>query len=106
MELSTTWCTAVQCALNEHAHTNEHVRTGTNPHHSIEHTQVLKLARVSTHRHKPHHSQERAHVSTRARPCVPHLQDTWDMRWADDNPELFAVMEKTRMYIFRWDWDL
>lgn len=23
------------------------------------------------------------------------------MRWADDNPELFAVMEKTRMYIFR-----
>lgn len=23
------------------------------------------------------------------------------MRWADDNPELFAMMEKTRMYIFR-----
>uniref|UniRef100_A0A7S3VHU1 Anaphase-promoting complex subunit 4 WD40 domain-containing protein n=1 Tax=Dunaliella tertiolecta TaxID=3047 RepID=A0A7S3VHU1_DUNTE len=28
-------------------------------------------------------------------------KDTWDMKWADDNPELFAVMEKTRMYIFR-----
>ena len=28
-------------------------------------------------------------------------KDAWDMRWADDNPELFAMMEKTRMYIFR-----
>ena len=32
---------------------------------------------------------------------LPPLQDAWDMRWADDNPELFAMMEKTRMYIFR-----
>ena len=23
------------------------------------------------------------------------------MKWAEDNPELFAMMEKTRMYIFR-----
>ncbi len=23
------------------------------------------------------------------------------MCWADDNPELFAVMEKNRMYVFR-----
>ncbi len=23
------------------------------------------------------------------------------MKWADDNPELFAMMEKTRMYICR-----
>ena len=23
------------------------------------------------------------------------------MKWADDNPDLFAIMEKTRMYIFR-----
>lgn len=23
------------------------------------------------------------------------------MRWADDNPELLAVMEKAKMYIFR-----
>ena len=28
-------------------------------------------------------------------------KDVWDMRWSDDNPELFALMEKTRMYIFR-----
>jgi hypothetical protein len=28
-------------------------------------------------------------------------KDVWDMRWADDDPELFALMEKTRMYIFR-----
>ena len=27
-------------------------------------------------------------------------KDVWDVRWADDNPSLFAVMEKTRMYIF------
>ena len=23
------------------------------------------------------------------------------MMWSDDNPELFAMMEKTRMYVFR-----
>eukprot|EP00760_Papus_ankaliazontas_P001905 PhM_4_TR10728/c0_g1_i1/m.13047/K19674/WDR35, IFT121; WD repeat-containing protein 35 len=28
-------------------------------------------------------------------------KDVWDMKWATDNPELFAIMEKTRMYIFR-----
>ncbi|KAJ8321655.1 hypothetical protein KUTeg_000126 [Tegillarca granosa] len=28
-------------------------------------------------------------------------KDVWDMKFADDNPELFAMMEKTRMYIFR-----
>jgi WD repeat-containing protein 35 len=28
-------------------------------------------------------------------------KDVWDMKWADDNPELFAMMEKTRMYICR-----
>ncbi|XP_067931487.1 WD repeat-containing protein 35-like [Watersipora subatra] len=28
-------------------------------------------------------------------------KDVWDMRWAEDNPELFAMMEKTRMYVFR-----
>lgn len=28
-------------------------------------------------------------------------KDVWDMRWATDNEELFAMMEKTRMYIFR-----
>eukprot|EP00238_Polyblepharides_amylifera_P008608 CAMPEP_0196598138 /NCGR_PEP_ID=MMETSP1081-20130531/94147_1 /TAXON_ID=36882 /ORGANISM="Pyramimonas amylifera, Strain CCMP720" /LENGTH=1154 /DNA_ID=CAMNT_0041923789 /DNA_START=199 /DNA_END=3663 /DNA_ORIENTATION=- len=28
-------------------------------------------------------------------------KDTWGMCWSNDNPELFAIMEKTRMYIFR-----
>ncbi|XP_037550969.1 WD repeat-containing protein 35 [Nematolebias whitei] len=28
-------------------------------------------------------------------------KDVWDMKWANDNPDLFAMMEKTRMYIFR-----
>lgn len=28
-------------------------------------------------------------------------KDVWDMKWARDNPDLFAVMEKTRMYVFR-----
>lgn len=28
-------------------------------------------------------------------------KDVWDMKWASDNGELFAMMEKTRMYIFR-----
>ncbi|XP_063298196.1 WD repeat-containing protein 35 [Pelobates fuscus] len=28
-------------------------------------------------------------------------KDVWDMQWANDNPDLFAVMEKTRMYVFR-----
>ena len=27
-------------------------------------------------------------------------KDVWDTCWADDNNELLAVMEKTRMYIF------
>ena len=28
-------------------------------------------------------------------------KDVWDMKWATDNPDLFAMMEKTRMYVFR-----
>ncbi|TPX70337.1 hypothetical protein SpCBS45565_g01735 [Spizellomyces sp. 'palustris'] len=28
-------------------------------------------------------------------------KDVWDIRWSEDNPELFAIMEKTRMYVFR-----
>jgi WD repeat-containing protein 35 len=28
-------------------------------------------------------------------------KDAWDVMWADDNPNVFAVMEKTRMYVFR-----
>jgi len=28
-------------------------------------------------------------------------KDVWNMKWASDNPELFAIMEKTRMYVLR-----
>lgn len=28
-------------------------------------------------------------------------KDVWDVKWANDNPDLFAMMEKTRMYVFR-----
>lgn len=28
-------------------------------------------------------------------------KEVWDLKWAEDNPEQFAIMEKTRMYIFR-----
>lgn len=28
-------------------------------------------------------------------------KDVWDLKWAKDNPDLFAMMEKTRMYVFR-----
>lgn len=28
-------------------------------------------------------------------------KDVWDIKWAKDNPKLFAVMERTYMYIFR-----
>ena len=35
--------------------------------------------------------------------CIELLdrKDVWDLKWAEDNPDLFAMMEKTRMYIFR-----
>jgi hypothetical protein len=34
---------------------------------------------------------------------VPNFErkDVWNMKWADDNPNLLAVMEKGRMYILR-----
>ncbi|KAJ3140913.1 WD repeat-containing protein 35 [Physocladia obscura] len=28
-------------------------------------------------------------------------KDVWDIKWAADNPESFAIMEKTRMFIFQ-----
>ncbi|KAI9007103.1 hypothetical protein BC832DRAFT_554249 [Gaertneriomyces semiglobifer] len=28
-------------------------------------------------------------------------RDVWDIRWSDDDPDLFAVTEKMRMYVFR-----
>lgn len=34
---------------------------------------------------------------------VPNFErkDVWNIKWADDNPNLLAVMEKARMYILR-----
>lgn len=29
------------------------------------------------------------------------VQDVWSMMWSEDSPDLFAMMEKGRMYIFR-----
>jgi len=28
-------------------------------------------------------------------------KDVWAMKWAADNPDLLAIMEKTRMYVLR-----
>lgn len=28
-------------------------------------------------------------------------KDVWALKWASDNPELLAIMEKTRMYVIR-----
>lgn len=28
-------------------------------------------------------------------------KDVWAMCWASDNPQLLAIMEKTRMYVFK-----
>lgn len=32
---------------------------------------------------------------------INHRNDAWDLRWSDDDPDLYAVMEKSRLYIFR-----
>ncbi len=29
-------------------------------------------------------------------------KDVWDVMWAQDNPDLFATMERTYMYIFKY----
>lgn len=40
-------------------------------------------------------------VATSGDPSKFERKDVWDMKWANDNPNLFAMMEKTRMYVFR-----
>lgn len=40
----------------------------------------------------------KAAVALRAREFS--RKDTWDMCWADDDPDLFVTMEKTRMFVF------
>lgn len=44
---------------------------------------------------------ETGEVSTGADVPGFERKDVWDMQWAEDNPELFAIMERTYMYIFR-----
>lgn len=39
--------------------------------------------------------------STAGDPSKFERKDVWDMKWANDNPDLFSMMEKTRMYVFR-----
>ncbi|KAJ7522936.1 hypothetical protein O6H91_18G031500 [Diphasiastrum complanatum] len=43
------------------------------------------------------------HGSTKASKKVDEFKrkEVWNMKWADDNPDLIAVMEKTRMYVLR-----
>ena len=31
----------------------------------------------------------------------PFLQDVWNMKWSDDDPDLFAAMEKNKMVVLR-----
>jgi WD repeat-containing protein 35 len=33
--------------------------------------------------------------------CEIERKDVWDVKWAIDNPDMFAIMEKTRLYIFK-----
>lgn len=43
-------------------------------------------------------------ISGSTSPEVPNSfqrRDVWSMKWASDDPELLAIMEKTRMYIIR-----
>ncbi|CAN7998731.1 unnamed protein product [Ixodes hexagonus] len=39
--------------------------------------------------------------SSQGEPLPFERRDVWDVKWAKDNSELFALMEKTRMYVFR-----
>lgn len=50
---------------------------------------------LACHSHAVHFTARKCNVP---HPVLP--QDAWDMRWADDNPELFAMMEKTRMWVW------
>lgn len=46
-------------------------------------------------------SGEAEEGSSASDPSKFERKDVWDMKWANDNPDLFAMMEKTRMYVFR-----
>lgn len=46
-------------------------------------------------------TEHAAHVSTENETHKLERKDVWAMCWASDNPQLLAVMEKTRMYVFK-----
>jgi hypothetical protein len=47
------------------------------------------------------HLQKEVHQDIPSRCSEGSPSKVWNMRWATDNPDLFAIMEKTRMYIAR-----
>lgn len=60
----------------------------------IDSTGVLTLIEISeNHLAKGQNSPETLHSFQR--------RDVWTMKWASDDPELIAIMEKTRMYVIR-----
>ncbi|XP_024366604.1 uncharacterized protein [Physcomitrium patens] len=52
---------------------------------------------------QPHGVKEKQGTAVRLTNKVPNFErkDVWNIKWADDNPNLLAVMEKARMYILR-----
>ena len=50
---------------------------------------------------KSQFSHETSGMYLRSRMGWQSGSEVWNMRWATDNPDLFAIMEKTRMYIAR-----
>ena len=40
-------------------------------------------------------------IDLHAQKLAMERKEVWDFHWARDNPDLLAIMEKTRMYIIR-----
>lgn len=60
----------------------------------IDSTGVLTLVEMSEDNTlKESTNEESSHTFQR--------RDVWTMKWASDDPELLAIMEKTRMYVIR-----
>lgn len=67
------------------------------PARRMEFHRKVRAARLHCHTHPS--TDSRTHSFTHLLPPSP--QDVWDLRWAEDDAEQFATMEKTRMYMFR-----
>ncbi|KAG0617617.1 hypothetical protein M758_4G002900 [Ceratodon purpureus] len=52
---------------------------------------------------QPHEVKEKQGATVRHTKKISNFErkDVWNIKWADDNPDLLAVMEKARMYILR-----